>query len=107
MVFDVKIDFTHKTCFMASGHVTDTPETITYSSIVSRDSVRIALLIAELNGLDVLSFDIGNAYLNAPCRERVWFKGGIDKGEDHGKVLVITRALYGLKSWGRLACHAC
>ena len=27
-------------------------------------------------------------------------KGGIDTGEDHGKVLVITHALYGLKSSG-------
>ena len=66
MVFDAKMDFTCKACFMTGGHLTDTPETITHSSIVSRDSVCIALLIAELNGLDVLSCDVGNAYLNAP-----------------------------------------
>ena len=40
------------------------------------------------------------AYLNAPCREKMWFEGGAKCGEDKGKVLVIVRALYGLKSAG-------
>jgi hypothetical protein len=100
MIFDVKMDFSRKARFVAGGHMTDTPSSITYSSVVSRDSVRLAFLIAKLNGLDIMACDIGNAYLNAPCREKVWFKGGIETGEDHGKVLVITRALYGLKSSG-------
>ena len=54
MVFDVKMDFTWKARFVAGGHLRDDPTTITYSSVVSRDLVRIALTIAELNGLDVL-----------------------------------------------------
>ena len=45
MVFDVKIDFTRKARFVAGGHLTDAPDTITYSSVVSRNSVRIALLL--------------------------------------------------------------
>ena len=100
MIFDVKMDFTRKARFVAGGHMTDAPSSITYSSVVSRDSVRLAFLIAELNGLNVMACDIGNAYLNAPCREKVWFQGGVETGEDRGKVLVITRALYGLKSSG-------
>ena len=40
------------------------------------------------------------AYLNAPCREKIWFEGQLETGEDRGKVLIITRALYGLKSSG-------
>ena len=43
--------------------MTTAPTSITYSSVVSRDSVRIALTIAALNGLDILAFDIHNAYL--------------------------------------------
>ena len=76
MVFDVKMDFTQKARFVAGGHLTDDPTTITYSCVVSRDLVRIALTIEELNGLDVMCCDVGNAYLNAPCREKVWFLGG-------------------------------
>lgn len=80
--------------------MTEAPSSITYSSVVSRDSVRLAFLIAALNNLDVMMCDIGNAYLNAPCREKIWFKGGRETGEDKGKVLELKRALYGLKSSG-------
>jgi hypothetical protein len=100
MIFDVKMDFTRKARFVAGGHMTDTPSSITYSSVVSRDSVRLAFVIAALNDLDILSCDVGNAYLNAPCREKIWFLGGSETGDDRGKILVITRALYGLKSSG-------
>jgi Reverse transcriptase (RNA-dependent DNA polymerase) len=37
---------------------------------------------------------------NAPCREKIWFKGGLECGEDRGKVCVIVRSLYRLKSAG-------
>ena len=100
VIFDVKVDFTRKARFVAGGHMTDAPGSITYSSVVSRDSIRIAFLVASLNDLDVLAGDVTNAYLNAPCRERIWFEGQIETGEDQGKVLMLTRALYGLKSSG-------
>ena len=100
MVFDVKMDFTRKARWVAGGHTTEAPASVTYSSVVSRDSIRLAFLIAALNGVDILSCDLENAYLNAKCREKIWFEGGIECGEDQGKVLIIVRALYGLKSAG-------
>jgi hypothetical protein len=39
---------------------------MTYSSFVSRDSVWIGLMLAALNGLDVMACDLENAFLNAP-----------------------------------------
>ena len=85
--------------------MTEAPSSITYASVVMHDSVRLAFLIAALNGLDILACDIGNAYLNAPCREKIWFLGGAEVGtEQQGKVLVITRALYELKSSGASWC---
>ncbi|GFH50450.1 Blackbeard [Chaetoceros tenuissimus] len=46
MIFDIKMDgkFTRKARLVAGGHVTDPPTAITYSSIVSCDSVRISLV---------------------------------------------------------------
>jgi len=41
----------------------DPPMTLTYSSVISRDSVLIAFLLAALNDINILSCDIGNAYL--------------------------------------------
>ncbi|MGH7954706.1 MAG: reverse transcriptase domain-containing protein [Gloeomargaritales cyanobacterium] len=100
MVFDVKMDFTRKARLVAGGHVTDPPATITYSSVVSRDSVRIAFLIAALNDLDVLAADIGNDYLNASTKEKVYTTAGKEFGSKEGFSVLIVRALYGLKSSG-------
>ena len=100
IVFDIKMDFTRKARFVAGGHTTTAPSSITYSSVVSRDSIRLAFLIAALNDIDIMSCDLENAYLNAPCREKIWFEGGLECGEDRGKVCIMVRSLYGLKSAG-------
>jgi hypothetical protein len=93
MLLLMKMDFTRKARFVAGGHTTDTPGSTTYSSVVSRNSVRLAFLIAGLNDLDVLAGDVTNAYLNASCREKIWFKGGVETDEERGKVLIVTCAL--------------
>jgi Reverse transcriptase (RNA-dependent DNA polymerase) len=99
IVFDVKIDFTRKARFVAGGHVTNPPSTQTYASVVSRESVRIALLIASLNDMEVMSADTQGAYLNAPCHEKVYPIRGREFGtENVGRIAVIVKALYGLKT---------
>ena len=100
LIFDVKMDFTRKARLVTRGHVTDPPTSMTYSSVVSRESVRIAFLIAALNDLDILAADIGNAYLNAATKERVWTTAGKEFGSREGEMVVIVCALYGLKSSG-------
>ena len=64
MIFDIKMYFTRKTRFVAGGHMTELPTSLTYSSVVSRYSVKIAFLIAALNDLDITACNIGNSYLN-------------------------------------------
>jgi len=101
MIFDVIMDFTRQARFVAGGHMTNPPTSITYSSVVSRDIVRIAFLLAALNDVDLLATDIGNAYLNAPAREKVYTTAGPEFGPELvGKSVLIVRALYGLKSSG-------
>ena len=101
-VFDIKMDgnFTRKARLVAGGHTTDTPVAMTYSSVVSRDSIRIAFLLAALNDLKICAADVGNAYLNAPCKEKIWTVAGLEFGSEVGSVMIIVRALYGLKSSG-------
>ena len=50
---------------MVGGHETEPTQDITFTSIVSRDSIQIAFLVAVLNDSEVLSMDISGAYLNA------------------------------------------
>ena len=100
LIFDVNMDFTRKARFVVGGFTTEASSSITYSSVVSRDSVRLVFTIVDLKGVDVMSCDLDNAYLNVMCRKKIWFKGGTECGEDKGKVLIVLRALYGLKSAG-------
>ena len=102
MIFDVKLGegFRRKARFVGDGHKTETPSSVTYSSVVARDSIRICLLLAALNDLDIMGADIENAYLTAPCREKVWIKGGKEFGELEDCILIVERALYGLRSSG-------
>jgi len=100
MIFDIKMDFNRKARFVAGGHTTETPGSATYSSVVSRDSVRIAFMFAALSDLDILAADVGKAYLNADYREKIWTIAGPEFGLKAGTVMIIEKALYGLKTSG-------
>jgi hypothetical protein len=101
MIFDVKMeDFRRKLRLVAGGHLTKAPATITYVSVVSRDTVRIALMLAALNDLEVKEGDVLNAYISAAVAEKIWTILGPDFGNDCGNTTIIVRALYGLKSAG-------
>jgi len=103
-VFDVKMDLTRKARLVAGGHLNrNVPKHTTYSSVVSRESVRLCFMIAALHDLDILAGDVGNAYLNALPRERCyviiedeWLFGP----SAIGRIALIVRALYGMKSSG-------
>ena len=102
-IFDIKFDLTRKARLVAGGHQNkEVPAYATYSSVASRESIRMAFLIAAMNSMEVLAADIGNAYLNAPCHEKVHVTVGPELfGEENsGKTAIIVRALYGLKSAG-------
>ncbi len=101
MIFDIKQeDFRRKARLVAGGHTTTAPATITYASVVSRESVRIALLLAALNDVEVKTADIENAYITAPNSEKIYTVLGPEFGSDEGKTAIVVRALYGLKSAG-------
>ena len=76
--FDVKFYLTRKTIYVGCGHPTQVPASMSYSIVVSRNSVIIILLIAALNDLDIKMCCVGNAYLNAETRERLWLKAGYE-----------------------------
>jgi hypothetical protein len=93
MIFDLKMeDFRHKARFVAGGHTIDAPHVMTYASVVSIESVRIALALAALNDLDVMMGDIDNAYLTAPITENIWTVLGPEFGDNAGKRALIVRA---------------
>lgn len=100
LVFDVKHDGRHKARMVADGHLTDVPVTSVYSGVVSLRGLRIMIFLAELNLLDTWATDIGNAYLEAKTSEKVYIIAGAEFGELQDHVLIIYKALYGLRSSG-------
>ena len=71
---------------------------MTYAIFVSLEVVSIDFLVSALNDIDILVGDIQNAYLNAETKEKIFFYTRDKWKSDQGKVVVIVRDLYGLKS---------
>ena len=101
MIFGFKMEyFRRKARLVAGGHVTEPPETITYESVVSRETVNIAPIFAALNDLPVKVAYIQIDYITAPVTENIWTVLGQGFGEDNGRKAIVVQALYGLKSEG-------
>jgi hypothetical protein len=99
--FDVKMGtFQRKARLVADGHTTEPPASDTYSSVASEESVRLSFFLAQLNDLELVTVDITNAYVHANCREKVCAMAGPELGKYEGCVVVLVKALYGLKSSG-------
>ena len=77
------------------------PVVTTYSSVVMRETVCIALTMATLHELETKAADL-NAYGEMPSKEKKWTVQGLKFGDDAAKSVLIDRALYGLKRTGAL-----
>jgi Reverse transcriptase (RNA-dependent DNA polymerase) len=100
LVFDVKHDGRHKARLVADGHLTDIPLESVYSGVVSLRGFRLVIFLAELNNLQLWATDIGNAYLEAYTSEKVYIIAGPEFSGLEGHILIINKALYGLRSSG-------
>jgi hypothetical protein len=102
LVFDIKMSLERKARWVLDhGHLTPYADYSTYAGVVSRESVRIALTYAALNGIDVCATDIRNAYIQAPSSRKDYIICGPEFGlQNVGKKAMIHRALYGGKTAG-------
>jgi hypothetical protein len=110
LVFDVKHDGRHKSRLVADGHLTDVPLDSVYSGVVSLRGIRLMVFLAELNKMEIWATDIGNAYLEAETAEKVYIIAGDEFGERKDHILIIHKALYGLRTSGlrwHEKCAAC
>ena len=101
MAFDIKLeDFQRKACLVARDHKTNTMDAITYSSVVTRETVWNALIMVASHDLEVKAADMLSTYVMAYNKQ--------DMDNNAGKSAIMVRSLYSLKSWGALfkAHHA-
>ena len=97
-MYDVKFDMRRKARLVAGGNWTVTPKEDIYSGVIRMDSVRLGFALAAMHNLDVRAADEGNAFLYGKTKEKVMIKASPEFGEDAGKILIINKGLYGLKS---------
>ena len=92
LVNDINMeDFQRKARSAADGHMTSPPAYVTYASVVSRESVPIALTLVALNNLDVKTADIENAYLTAPMGEKIRYRLRPEFRTDAGKKAILYK----------------
>ena len=105
LIFYVKTDFSRNARKVSNRAMAEAPSRLTNFYVLSRDSVHLDFFIAQIHDLDIIACGVGNKYLNAPCREKIWVLAGPEHGlEKTSKIMVIVRELYGLKSSGE-ACR--
>jgi hypothetical protein len=88
-----------KAQLVAGGHMVDERGHSSYSTVIRFDSIRLLNVIAKAQGLKVLAGDVGNAYLNASTKEKVYTVCSPEFGfKLEGRITIIKKSFYGLKS---------
>ena len=88
-VFSCVHDGCHKARLVAGGHLTPDPIDTIYSGAVSKRSLGLSILLAKFNNMEVWGADIGNAYLEATTKEKLYIVAGPEFEELQGQILVI------------------
>ena len=94
----MKHDGRHKARLVADSNLTEILLSSVYSGVVSLRGIRLVLFIAELNGLESWGTDVGNAFLEAKTKEKVFEIAGPEFIHLKDHVLLIKKALYGLRT---------
>ena len=102
LVFAVKFDGRHKARLVTDGHLTPEPVENIYSGVVPLRNLSLLIFLGILNNLDIWGADIGNAYLEAFTDEKLYIVAGPEFEELEGYILIFLKALYGLKSSGKI-----
>jgi len=106
MIFDIKFDLRKKARLVAGGHTTEPPKEDIYSGVVGMETVQTGFVLASLNELEVCPGDIGNAFLYGKTREKVYITAGPEFGKLCGRLMIIDKGLYGLRSsWAHFHEH--
>ena len=80
-IFDINMDekFTRKAQFVAGGHMTKPPLSMTFCTVVTRESVRMAFLLTGLNELDAMLSQtmIDMKYNQYKADNDVWYRPAV------------------------------
>lgn len=102
MIFDIKQeDLRRKARMVAGRHVINATMYESHSSVVQTRTIRILEIFAMNEGLEFMTDDIGNAFVQTEANEKVYSVVGPEFGDKKGCVIKIQKALYGLMTSAR------
>ena len=102
IIFDIKQeDLRRKARMVAGGHVIDSSMYESYSSVVQMRTIRLLETVAMNEGLQIMTGDIGNAFVHAFTKEKIYSVAGKEFGDREGCKIIIKKALYGLATSAR------
>ena len=78
---------------MAYGHLTQEPNETVYSGVVSLRNLILTMFHAELKDIQLQGADVGNAYLQALTKEKVYIVVGPEFEDLQGHALVVKGTL--------------
>ena len=84
--------FSRKSWLVAGDHMTNTTPPISYASVLYFGTACIALIIADLDYLEVRVYIIINAYITDSVTEKICTIMSLDFGEGHRKMDLILRS---------------
>ena len=74
--FACEHDGYHKALVIAAGNLPPNPIDSIYSGVVSTRSLRLSIFLSKLNNKYVWGADIGNSYLDATTKEKIYIVAG-------------------------------
>ena len=86
---------------VAGGHKVDASMYESYSSVVQSKTIRLLETVALNQGMSFVTGDIGNAFIYADTKEKVYSVAGPEFGDKEEAVIIIRRTLYGLSTSAR------
>ena len=100
-VFVVKFDLRRKARLVVGGHLTaQIHNDSLYAGIASIKNIRTCMFLSKLNEMLLWMANVENAYFEAWTKEKLYIVAGPEFGPIEGYILVVDKALYGLKSSG-------
>ena len=73
------------------------PQEECFASVVSTEAVCLGFVLAQIQGLQCIAGDVGNALLTAFTHETIYVQAGPEFGNLEGRIMVMKKAVYGTK----------
>ena len=80
-MFDIEMEnFRKKACLVMGGYMTQTPDVITCSGVITRESVHIAPTIAAFHNLKIKASEVLNTSVTTPKKGKTYLVLGLELG---------------------------